>query len=79
MGHFFTVNTCLPRFFEHQAVHDATALLQVTVLGDGRGEVVTVAGDKLFDSVNLVKSGSEAPLPLPVKDTHSSLSSKVFA
>ena len=52
---------------------------QVTVLGDGRGEVVTVAGDKLFDSENLVKSGSDAPLPLPVKDTHSSLSSKVFA
>ena len=48
------------------------------MLGDGRGEVVTVAGDKLFDSDNLVKSGTEAPLPLPVKDTHSSLSSKVF-
>ena len=49
------------------------------MLGDGRGEVVTVAGDKLFDPDNLVKSGSEAPLPLPVRDTHSSLSSKVFA
>ena len=49
------------------------------MIGDGRGEVVTVAGDKLFDSANLVKSGSEVPLPWPVKDTTTSLSSKVFA
>lgn len=48
------------------------------MIGDGRGEVVTVAGDKLYDSDNLVKSGSEAPLPLPVKDTQTSLSAKVF-
>ena len=52
---------------------------QVTVIGDGRGEIVTVAGDKLYDSDSLVKSGSTAPLPLPIKDTSTSLSSKVFA
>jgi hypothetical protein len=63
----------------HQRVALITFGDEVTVLGDGRGEVVTVAGDKLFDSENLVKSGSDAPLPLPVKDTLSSLSSKVFA
>lgn len=49
------------------------------MIGDGRGEVVTVAGDKLYDHENLVKSGSSAPLPQPVKDTCASLSSKVFA
>ena len=49
------------------------------MIGDGRGEVVTVAGDKLYDSDNLVQSGSTAPLPLPIKDTSTSLSSKVFA
>jgi hypothetical protein len=54
-------------------------LAQVVVVGDGRGEVVTVAGDKLFDSAHLVRSGSDAPLPLPVRDTHASLSSRVFA
>ena len=52
---------------------------QVTVIGDGRGEIVTVAGDKLYDSDSLVKSGSTAPLPLPIKDTSTSLSRKVFA
>jgi hypothetical protein len=62
--------------------HQRVALIsfgdEVTVIGDGRGEVITVAGDKLFDSANLVKSGSNAPLPLPVKDTCTSLGRKVF-
>lgn len=60
-------------------VYTSIITIQVTVIGDGRGEIVTVAGDKLFDSVNLVKCGSDVHLPLPVKDTHSSLSTKVFA
>jgi hypothetical protein len=62
--------------------HQRVALIsfgdEVTVIGDGRGEVITVAGDKLLDSANLVKSGSDAPLPLPVKDTCTSLGRKVF-
>ena len=48
------------------------------MVGDGKGEELVVAGDKLFSSDQLVKSGKEAALPLPVKDTCSALSRKVF-
>ena len=51
---------------------------QVTVLGDGKSEVVTVAGDKLWSSDAVVKAGVEAPLPAAVKDTRAALSTKVF-
>ena len=52
--------------------------VQVTVVGDGKGEGLVVAGDKLYSSEQLVRSGTEAALPLSVKDTCSALSRKVF-
>lgn len=52
--------------------------LQVAVIGDGRGEVVTVAGDKLWSSDALVKIGEEVTLPAAVKETRSALSKRVF-
>jgi len=48
------------------------------VIGDGRGEVVTVAGDKLWNSDAMVKVGGEVALPAAVRETHSALSKKVF-
>ena len=48
------------------------------MLGDGKSEVVTVAGDKLWSSDAVVKAGAEAPLPATVKDTRAALSKKVF-
>ena len=48
------------------------------MLGDGKCEVVTVAGDKLWSSDAVVKAGAEAPLPAAVKDTRAALSTKVF-
>ena len=52
--------------------------LQVAVIGDGRGEVVTVAGDKLWSSDALVKIGEEVTLPAAVRETRSTLSKRVF-
>jgi len=53
-------------------------VFQVTVIGDGRGEVVTVAGDKLWNSDAMVKVGGEVSLPAAVRETRSALSKKVF-
>ena len=52
--------------------------LQVAVIGDGRSEVVTVAGDKLWSSDALVKIGEEVTLPADIKQTRSALSKRVF-
>ena len=52
--------------------------VQVAVIGDGKSEVVTVAGDKLWSSETIVKVGGEVPLPSAVKDTMTTLSKKVF-
>ena len=52
--------------------------LQVTVVGDGRGQEVTLAGDKLWNLDAIVKMGGEIPLPGLIKDTHKKLSKKVF-
>lgn len=51
---------------------------QVAVIGDGRSEVVTVAGDKLWSSDALVKIGEEVTLPADIKQTRSALSKRVF-
>ena len=48
------------------------------MVGDGRGEVVTVAGDKLWNSDAVVKVGGEVTLPAAVRETRSALSKKVF-
>lgn len=48
------------------------------MIGDGRGEVVTVAGDKLWSSDALVKIGEEVTLPAAVRETRSALSKRVF-
>lgn len=53
-------------------------LLQVTIIGDGRSQTLTMAGDKLGDTDALVKVGDEVPMPAPIKDTHKALSEKVF-
>ena len=52
--------------------------IQVTVIGDGRGQTVTMAGDKLYSTDALVKVGEEVPMPAPIKDTRKALSEKVF-
>ena len=48
------------------------------MIGDGRGEVVTVAGDKLWSSDALVKIGEEVTLPAAVRETRGALSKRVF-
>lgn len=52
--------------------------VQVTIFGDGRSQVLTMAGDKLWNTDALVKVGEEVPMPAPIKDTHKALSEKVF-
>lgn len=52
--------------------------MQVTVVGDGSGQTLTVAGDKLWNADAIVKVGGEVPLPTAIKDTHKKLSTKVF-
>ena len=56
----------------------AVLYIQVAVIGDGRSEVVTVAGDKLWSSDALVKIGEEVTLPADIKQTRSALSKRVF-
>lgn len=51
---------------------------EVSAVGDGRGEVVTLAGDKLWSSDAIIKAGTECPLPACIKDTKKALSGKVF-
>jgi len=52
--------------------------VKVTVFGDGSGEALTVAGDRLRDMDELVKFGTKIPLPSAVKDTRENLSKKIF-
>ncbi|PVD28840.1 hypothetical protein C0Q70_11435 [Pomacea canaliculata] len=51
----------------------------VTVIGDGTTEVVTLAGEKLKNMEELTRLGSELPLPKAIKETCSLLGNKVFA
>ena len=48
------------------------------MIGDGKGETVVVAGDRLRDMNELVKIGTKIPLPSAVKYTKDNLSKKVF-
>ena len=50
----------------------------MTVIGDGRSQTLTMAGDKLSNTDALVKVGEEVPMPAPIKDTIKALSEKVF-
>ena len=60
-------------------IHVCTALLlQVMVVGDGRMQPITIAGDRLSDSESLVRKARELPLPAPVRETHKALTKKVF-
>ena len=52
--------------------------LQVTIIGDGRCQTLTMAGDKLSNTDALVKVGEEVPMPAAIKDTRKVLSEKVF-
>ena len=52
--------------------------VQVTVIGDGCSEVVTVAGDRLWDADALDKVGTDVALPGAIKNSCKSLSKKVF-
>ena len=62
----------------HVHVYDPTCNAQVTIIGDGRGPTLTMAGDKLWSTDALVKVGEEVPMPAPIKDTRKALSEKVF-
>ena len=48
------------------------------MIGDGKCDAVTVAGDRLRDMDKLVEIGTNVPLPSAVKNTKDSLSKKVF-
>ena len=48
------------------------------MIGDGKCDAVTVAGDRLRDMDKLVEIGTNVPLPSAVKNTKDSLSTKVF-
>ncbi len=52
--------------------------LQVTVIGDGRCDTLTLAGDKLWDSDTIVRVGGEVPLPAAISVTNKVLSKKIF-
>lgn len=51
---------------------------EVSVIGDGTTEAVTVAGDKLKNVEELSKLGSELPSPKAIKETRDFLGEKVF-
>ena len=52
--------------------------MKVIVIGDGKGESLTVAGDRLRDMDELVEIGTKISLPSAVKDTRENLSKKIF-
>lgn len=53
-------------------------IMKVIVIADGKGESLTVAGDRLRDMDELVEIGTKIPLPSAVKDTRENLSKKIF-
>lgn len=52
--------------------------IQVTVIGDGCGQPLTLVGDKLWSADAVVKVGGDVALPTCIKDTNKKLSQKVF-
>ena len=57
---------------------DTGSYLQVTVIGDAKSDVITVAGDKLNTPDVLVKTGTEVPLPRAIKLAYEDLKKKLF-
>ncbi|XP_069130895.1 circularly permutated Ras protein 1-like [Argopecten irradians] len=51
---------------------------EVVVVGDGKTTPVVIAGDKLTEKEELVKIGTDLPVPGDIKSTRSILSSKIF-
>ena len=46
--------------------------------GDSKGDVITVAGDKLSSPDELVKIGTEVPIPAAIKLSYEDLKKKLF-
>ncbi|KAL8595082.1 hypothetical protein ACOMHN_019120 [Nucella lapillus] len=64
--------------FPHRRIALVTFSSEVCVIGDGTGEVVTVSGQKLTNQEELMKVGSQLPLPKPIQDVRASLGDKIF-
>ncbi|KAK7494561.1 hypothetical protein BaRGS_00014214 [Batillaria attramentaria] len=67
------------RDYPHRRVGLVAFNCDVTVIGDGTQDVVTVTGDKLKSVEELTKLGSELPAAKAIKETRQSLGEKVFA
>jgi len=50
----------------------------VTIIGDGKGDPVNLAGDKLANMDNLKKIAEEQTSPEPIKSSRQQLSKKLF-
>jgi len=50
----------------------------VTVVGDGSGIPLTIAGDKLCNVEELMKVGSEISLPSSIATSRDTLGKKIF-
>lgn len=68
----------MAREFPHRRVALITFSSEVSVIGDGTGEVVTVSGQKLTDREELSKVGSELTLPRSIREVRASLGEKIF-
>jgi hypothetical protein len=51
----------------------------VTIIGDGRMNPVTIAGDKLSNTQAIIDVGREVVLPASIRETQKALSKKVFS
>ncbi|XP_076466661.1 uncharacterized protein LOC143297936 [Babylonia areolata] len=68
----------MARDFPDRRVALVTFSSDVSVIGDGTGEPVSVSGQKLTNQEELTKVGLELPLPKAVKDVRESLGEKIF-
>lgn len=50
----------------------------MTIIGDGSGTPVTVAGDKLTSADDLKAKGSEIPMPGAIQASRGTLGEKLF-
>lgn len=50
----------------------------MTIIGDGSGTPVTVAGDKLTSADDLKAKGSEIPMPGAIQASRGTLGDKLF-
>ena len=53
-------------------------ILQVCVIGDGKTEPLTIAGNKLKDTAELEKIGAELTMPESVAASRKTLGEKLF-